>query len=267
MPRILAAAAIAACLLAAPMAAAQTHPDISGVWTRGSAFETAFKPPAAGPGPVMNLRPAPPGQRGGEGLTHWQGDYNAPILQPWAAEKVRQHTDADRAGMPMNSAQETCWPMGVPYILELNMHMQILESAKKIVFLYERHMQARIIPFDVPHRSNFKPSWFGDSVAHWDGETLVVDTVGLDDRTWVDVFATPHTEMLHVVERYRLADARTLQATVYVEDPGAFTTPWSGVVTYRRDQEPYLEVVCAENNINPVTRELYPIPMAAKPDF
>jgi len=266
MTRNATAAAIAASLLAPAMAGAQSSPDISGVWTRGSAFETAFRPPPSGPGPVMNLRPTPPGQRGGEGISHWQGDYNAPILQPWAAEKVRQHTEADRAGTPMNSAQETCWPMGVPYILELNMHMQVLETARKIVFLYERHMQSRIIPLDVPHRSNFKPSWFGDSVAHWDGDTLIVDTVGIDERTWVDVFATPHTDRLHVVERYRLAE-RTLEATVHVEDPGAFTMPWSGVVTYRRDREPYLEVVCAENNIDPVTRKLYPIPMAAKPDF
>ena len=250
-------------------AGAAGHPDISGIWTRGGAAETAFKPPATGPGPVMNLRPTPAGAGadGGLVINHWQGDYNAPILQPWAAEKVRAHTEADRSGVPMNSAQETCWPMGVPYILELNMHAQIMEDAKQVAILYERHMQARIIPLNVPHRTNLKPSWFGDSVAHWEGDTLVVDTIGLNDRTTVDVFATPHTEQLHVVERYRLLNANTLQAEVRVEDPGAFTTPWTGIVTYRRDREPYLEVACSENNINAVTHELLAIPIAQKPDF
>jgi hypothetical protein len=258
--------------LSAPLAAnAQPHPDITGIWTRGAAFDTAFKPPPSGPGPVMNLSPAPRGRRGGgDGISHWQGDYSAPILQPWAAEKVRAHTEADRAGKPMNSAQETCWPMGVPYILELNQQAQIFEDAKhkKVVFLYERHMQPRIVPLDVPHRTNLKPSWFGDSVAHWESDTLVIDTIGLDTRTWVDVFATPHTEKLHVVERYRLTDANTLETTVQVEDPGAFTTPWSGVVTYKRDTEPYLEVACMENNVDPVTRQLYDgLPIAQRPDF
>jgi hypothetical protein len=252
-----------------PAAGAQTHPDISGIWTRGPAFDTAFRPPPSGPGPVMNLSPPPPGRRGGEGINHWQGDYNAPILQPWAAEKVRAHTQADRAGTPMNSAQETCWPMGVPYILQLNQKAQIIESAARhqIVFLYERLMQYRIVRLDVPHRTGLKPSWFGDSVGHWDGDTLVIDTIGLDDRTWVDVFATPHTDRLRVIERYRRVDPTTLDVTIDVDDPGAFTMPWSASVTYRREKEPFLEIVCSENNINPVTGKLYPIPIADKPDF
>jgi hypothetical protein len=157
--------------------------------------------------------------------------------------------------------------MGVPYILELNMHAQFMEDAKQLTILYERHMQARIIPLNVPHRANIKPNWFGDSVAHWEGDTLVIDTTGLNDRTWVDVFATPHTEKLHVVERYRLTNPNNLQAEVRVEDPGAFTTPWTGIVNYRRDREPYLEVACSENNVNPVNGELFGIPVAERPDF
>ncbi len=217
----------------------------------------------------MNLLPTPPGAGAGGGLVinHWQGDYNAPILQPWAVEKVRAHTEADRAGLPMNSAQETCWPMGVPYILELNMHTQFMEDARQVTILYERHMQARVIPLNAAHRTNIKPSWFGDSVARWEGDTLVIDTVGIDTRTWVDVFATPHTDKLHVVERYRLLDANRMQGEVRVEDPGAFTTPWTGIVNYRRDREPYLEVACSENNINPVTHESMGTPIAQKPDF
>jgi hypothetical protein len=256
-------AAAAALAFSGSTATAQTHPDISGIWTRGGAAETPMKPPASGPGPVMNLRP----RARGEGIMHWAGNYNSPILQPWAAAKVRAHTEADQSGYPMHSAQETCWPMGVPYILQLNMHAQIAYDNKQVVFLYERHMQRRIAMLNAAHGKDIKPSWFGDSIAHWEGDTLVVDTIGLNDKTWVDHFATPHTEKLHVVERYRLTDPRTLTVTVSVEDPGAFTTPWSGIITYRRDSDPWDEVACSENNIDPNTHELWPIPRATHADF
>jgi hypothetical protein len=99
------------------------------------------------------------------------------------------------------------------------------------------------------------------------GDTLVVDTVGLDPRSWVDNFATPHTDKLHVVERYRRRDANNLDVTVQVEDPGAFTTPWTALVNYRKDDEPWLEVICSENNIDASTGRPYAMPMAVKADF
>src|SRR5689334_269496 len=100
MPRLHISCVTAVLLISAPLIAAPAHPDISGIWTRGGAAETAFAAPPSGPGPVMNLRPTPPGAGAGGELVinHWQGDYNAPILQPWAAEKVRAHTEADRVG-------------------------------------------------------------------------------------------------------------------------------------------------------------------------
>src|SRR5204863_603884 len=129
-----------------------------------------------------------------------------------------------------------------------NFHTQIVDDGKQIVFLYERHNQPRIARLNASHPASVKPSWFGDSVAHWEGDTLVVDTVGLDARTWVDNFGTPHTDRLHVVERYHLRNPDTLEVLFTVEDPGAFTTPWSAIATYRKDRstsEPYAEVVCA----------------------
>lgn len=254
-------------LLPAAAAAAQPHPDISGVWTRGAAFETGFQAPPSGPGPVANLSPAAPDIVPGQTLVHWQGDPRSPILQPWAAAIVREHADADRANMPFRSAQETCTPMGVPYILQLNGHIEIGDDGKQIVFMHEPHMQPRIVRLNVAHPAHPKPSWLGDSVAHWEGDTLVVDTIGVDRRTWVDVFGTPHTEKLHVVERYRRTGPNRLEVALRVEDPGAFTTPWSAVLAYRKDANPYLEVVCAENNRDAETGGTYPIPVAAKPDF
>ena len=242
-------------------ASAQQHPDISGLWTRGGAAETAFRPPPSGPGPVMTLRL--PGQR----VPRLAGDYNAPILQPWAAEVVRRQSDLVRAGATVNAPQETCRPMGVPYILELNFHTQIVDDGKQIVFLYERHGQPRIARLNSSHPAAVKPSWFGDSIARWEGDTLVVDTVGINAKTWVDNFATPHTDKLHVVERYHRRDANNLDVTVQVDDPGAFTTPWTALVNYRKDDEPWLEVACSENNIDAATGKLYDMPIAAKADF
>jgi hypothetical protein len=204
-----------------------------------------------------------PGQR----VPRLAGDYNAPILQPWAAAVVRRQSDAVRAGKTANAPQESCWPMGVPYILELNFHTQIVDDGKQIVFLYERHNQPRIARLSARHPANVKPSWFDDSVAHWEGDTLLVDTVGLDPRTWVDNFATPHTDKLHVMERYPRRDANNLDVTVQVDDPGAFTAAWSAQVGYHKDDDPWLEVACAENNIDVATGKLYAMPMAAGPDF
>jgi hypothetical protein len=240
---------------------AQQHPDISGLWTRGGAAATLFRPPPSGPGPVMTLKLP------GQSVPRQTGDYNSPILQPWAKEVVRRQADRVLAqNAALNTPQETAgrW---VPHILQLNFHAQIIDDGKQIVFLYERHNQRRIARLNANHPATVKPSWFGDSVARWEGDTLVVDTVGLDTRTWVDVFATPHTDKLHVVERYRRRDANNLDVTVEVDDPGAFTTKWSALVSYQKDDEPWLEVACSENNIDAATGKLYDMPLATKPDF
>jgi hypothetical protein len=157
--------------------------------------------------------------------------------------------------------------------------MQILQTADKVVLLYVRDSLTRHVYLDQPHTANLKPGWFGESVGHYEGDTLVVDTVGENDRTYTDRFFTPHSEKIHVIERYKVsADRKTLQVGLAVEDPETFTTPWSAQVTYKADRTPYEETICAENNrgfeeglISEVNRipGPYPItlPVAAKPDF
>jgi hypothetical protein len=252
------ALAAGACICTSTLA--QQHPDISGLWMRGGAADTLFRPPPSGPGPVMTLP--------GRSVPRQAGDYNSPILQSWAKDVVRRQTEKVLGqNVALDTPQETCWPMGVPHILQLNFHTQIIDDGKQIIFLYERHNQRRIARLNASHPANVTPSWFGDSVAHWEGDTLVVDTIGLNTKTWVDVFATPHTDKLHVVERYRKRDAGNLDVTVEVDDPGAFTTKWSALASYYKDDEPWLEVACSENNIDVATGKLYDMPMAAKPDF
>jgi len=115
------------------------------------------------------------------------------------------------------------------------------------------------------HSPNPRPSWYGESVGHYEGDTLVIDTVGLNDKTFLDNYRTPHTEKLHVTERWKLIDGgKTLEVNVRVEDPDAFNEPWSAILRYDRVQQPMLEEICAENNQHLFD---YHIPVANKPDF
>jgi type IV secretory pathway component VirB8 len=110
----------------------------------------------------------------------------------------------------------------------------------------------------------------GESIGHYEsGDTLVVDTIGLNDKTYVDNFRTPHTTKLHVVERFKInPDQKGLTVDVTVEDPGAFTQPWHAVQRYRRVQNgPMPEQSCAENPTNFLSYEMDPIPHADRPDF
>jgi len=125
--------------------------------------------------------------------------------------------------------------------------------------------EVRHVYLDVPHSAKVKPSWYGESVGHYEGDTLVVDTIGQNAKTVVDAFRTPHTEKLHVVERWHLIDGgKGLEVNITVDDPDTFNKPWSTYVRHERGRDPYLEDVCAENNLHLFD---YHMPVAEKPDF
>lgn len=250
----------------APNLNAQEIGDFSGLWSRGSVSQSHFRLPESGPGPVVNLFEVPPEAAGGAGIPN-QGDHTNPILQPWAAEVVLRHAEADRMGRPELPAQNLCRPHGVPYILQINDTVQFLQSPTVFAILYAREMRTRRIHMNVAHPNGLAPSIYGHSIGHWDGDTLVIDTIGLTDDTWTDKLGTPHTDQLHVVERYRKISEDEIRVDLAVEDPGAFTTPWSAYVTYSRTAANYVEQVCAENNINTLTGLPQDIPMDATPDF
>jgi hypothetical protein len=178
--------------------------------------------------------------------------------------------------------------------------MQMLQQPDKITILYPFDHQFRQVLLNQPHPAHLTPSWYGDSVGHYEGDTLVIDTVGvkIGPFSMVDWYGTPFTEALHVVERYRLLDyeatkeaverdakenshnanpdngpavdlnykGKGLQIQVTIEDEGAFTMPWSATVTLRRALDERLELVCAENTRwHPGAYSA--VPMADKPDF
>ena len=114
------------------------------------------------------------------------------------------------------------------------------------------------------------PSWYGESVGHYESsDTLVVDTIGISTKSFVDNYRTPHTDQLHVVERFKLIEGgNVMEILVSVDDPGAFTTPWSAIQRFRRRQPGQLrEHICAENNPNYFNYDPVSKPYAEKPDF
>ena len=308
----LAAAPILACASAAASAAASV-PDFSGLWA--NTLGPGFPLPESGPGPVLNkarqkaavdifgkdIDPAkaPMVSAGGRRL----GDDKAPILQPWAAQVVKEHAEKELHDGPALNPINQCRPGGVPFVF-YNLGMELLQQRDSITLVYVFDHEIRHVRLNQSHPAKLTPSWFGDSVGHYEGDTLVIDTVGIKagPYTMVDQFGTPHTEKLHVVERYRLIDydaanrilergakenattfrndsgvvpdlnarGQNLELDFTVEDEGAFTTPWSSTIIYRPGvgvgtSRELPEAVCAENP-HELARQAA-VPVADRPDF
>jgi hypothetical protein len=259
------------------------------------AYNRQFIPPASGPGPVQQ-DPARPYVTNdefrvtGRQPTQQLADLNAPILQPWAREVVRKRNELVLAGKPVNPPHASCWPVGVPGFLlrPMTQAMYFIQTPKVVLMILSSKQEIRHIYLTDKHSANVKPSWYGESIGRYEGNTLVVDTIGIDERTWVDGFGTPHTKDLHVVERFHLIeDGAVLEANVRVEDPGAFTMPWTGIQRFRQyeaavrqmpieriaqlasaPEGPLRELICAENpNSFFANQPAVQIPVAVKPDF
>jgi hypothetical protein len=207
---VAAAAATPAFGQAAPTAAsadsskesAASIPDFSGIWRHGSL--PWFEPPESGPAPVTNRSR----KNGVSNYDQLVGDYSNPILKPWAAEVVKKYGEISLAGVTYPSPSNQCWPEPVPYIFKHGA-MQMLQRPDKITILYNEDHEVRWVRMNQPHPAQVTPSWHGDSVGRYEGDTLVIDTVGVKtDRPFamIALFGTPYTGALHVVERYALLD-------------------------------------------------------------
>jgi len=281
-------------------------PDFSGTWVYP--FCCGVISPPAGPGPVINKsprqqpydaegRPIPNYQWRGQ--ISWIGDYTNPILKPATAEAVKKKGEIEESGAVAPTPRNQCWPEGVPFIFD-NMGIQIIQTPDKITIFYEHDHQVRHIRLNQVRPSRISPAWYGDSIGHFEDDTLVIDSMGfrIGPFSMVDWYGAPFTQALHVTERYQLVDddeavksaegrgaitnyrlsrrasaatnlgadtnykGKVLQLQFTVEDEGVFTVPWSGIVIYRRSSDEWPEHVCAENpGRSPGT------PIAAKADF
>jgi len=181
---------------------AASIPDFSGIWAHP--YLTGFEPPASGPGPVTNRSRSPNGVANFNRLV---GDYANPILKPEAAAIVKKHGDISLSGQGYPTPSNQCWPGGVPYVF-WDFLLQIFQRPDHILMIYRQGHELRHVRMNAPHPAQVTPSWYGDSVGHYEGGTLVIDTVGIKVGPFamVDMYGTPHSPALHVIERYRLVD-------------------------------------------------------------
>jgi hypothetical protein len=285
-------------------------PDFSGVWTKPY---LGWELPLSGPGPVTNKlrrrqtfdidgRPLPAGTAPlVNTAAQLIGDYSNPILKPAAAQEVKRRGENELHGTPNASARNQCWPEGVPAVFR-DMTVQLLQQPDKITIVYDYDHEVRRVRMNQQHPVQVMPMWYWDSVGHYEGDTLVIDTVGIKigPFTMADNLGTPQSPAMHVIERYRLVDyeaardgqirglqenffiggggdsgvaldpnyrGKGLQLQFTVEDDGVFTTPWSAIVTYRRALGAIPENVCAENLRGTYVGKDSAIPRASKPDF
>jgi hypothetical protein len=272
-------------------------PDFSGIWAHP--YFPGFEPPAAGPGPIVNRSRR---RRDGVGnANQFVGDYDSPILKPNAAATLRKYGEISLSGQTYPTPSNQCWPSGVPYIF-FQHGLQMLQTPDKVVFLYLRNHEFREVPLNVPHPEHVTPSWYGDSVGHYEGDTLVIDTVGVKAGPFpmLDMYGTPFSPALHVVERYKLIDyveakealdrssrenirfpvgvqsldydpnyrGKHLQLTFTVDDKAVFTMPWSATITYAVPLGLWEEHVCAENPMGYFLNDQPgQVPMARTADF
>ncbi len=232
-------------------------PDFSGIWWHPSL--PGFEPLASGPTSLTNRSR----RNGVSNYDQLVGDFTNPILKPETAEIVKNFGELSLKGITFPSPANQCWPEPVPYIYK-NFAFQIFQQPDKITIIYDQDHEVRHVRLNESHPAEVTPSWYGDSVAHYEGDTLVIDTVGTKTNrpfAMIDLYGTPYTEKLHVVERYRLLDyedakeglerdakenqrppvgidrnyrGKYLQIYFTVEDEGVFTMPWSATITYGR---------------------------------
>ena len=179
-------------------------PDFSGMWGRNT-FDFEALPNA--PSPVTNLYRLPSGT---SDPTRPVGDYHNPLLKPEAAQIVKQRAEAALKGDIFLDPSARCAPYPPPFVFAMQLGVQMLQKKDEIVLLYNQDDQVRYVRLNGAHPAHVTPSWKGDSVARYEGDTLVIDTVGVKAGPLAvsDRYGTPFSAALHVVERYRLIDGK-----------------------------------------------------------
>jgi len=197
--------------------------------------------------------------------TYWIGDLRNPNLKQPAKDVMKKDNDEVIKGKIAYTPGQSCQPQGIPAYMLAQGPLIFVQTPKKITMIEESSQQVRQIYMNVPHSMSVKPSWLGESVGHYEGDTLVIDTIGLNNKTFIDPFRTPHSDKLHVVERWRITEnGNTLQVRIRIEDPDTFYQPWETFVNYRRARTALAEEICQEGNLQLFD---YGVPQAKKPDF
>lgn len=198
--------------------------DISGVWNamRGNYDTASFS-------------------KGDPPMTPWgQEQFNA--AKPSQGPRgVRLPETTDRV--------YKCFPPGMPYIYLQLFPMQIVQTPKEVIELFEYdHMVRHIFIDGRKHPDDVTPSYNGHSIGHWEGDTLIVDTIGLNGKMWLDRVGHPDSEQMHIIERIHRVDDKTLQVDFTFDDPKSYVKPWTALMRFRlRPDWDIIEDVCEDN--------------------
>lgn len=238
-----------------------------------------YIPPASGIGPIMDGPEHPFYNNAVAGMLRKNSSYRvadlnseaARNLMPWALQALEKQNALALAGKNGETRQARCWETGVPDIHEAPQMLYFIQTPDEVV-MYQGH-RTRHVYLNVPHSRNPTPSWYGESVGHYENDTLVVDTIGQNDQTFVDGYRTPHTTQLHVVERFTVVNGgKGLDVSFTVDDPATFYKPWGGRRPRYRGDGAFSEgdpagQVCAAGNEDRFNLGFDPLPHADTPDF
>jgi hypothetical protein len=224
---------------------ADGKPSLTGVWQGGNNRRGSWDEANSGLGVGGTGRdPAAPPNLASQQVVSEPAPY-----QPWAARKVLE--SFNKRGI--NDPSALCLPPGLPRLAITGLFpLQIVQTAQQIIVLYEYMNVFRVIPLDAKHPDDLPPTYMGDSVGHWEGDTLVVDVIGFNDKTWLTGTGTFHSEALHITERYTRVNKDQINYDVTMEDSNVLTRPWIIHSTFMlREGTRVQEYVCAENNLDP----------------
>ncbi len=217
------------------VAADSTIPDFmqGGIgWNSAGGMEhVAGSPLPVGQDPKVKYVPNNVG-----GQPTWRyGDVNNPNLTDFAKEGLKKANQMIDAGFSMYNRTSRCWQPGIPTLDLSPGRTYFLQTPKTVYIIWQRDQIVRPVHMNVAHSANPKPSWNGESVGHYEGDTLVVDTIGQTTKSFVDLYRTPHSEKLHVVERFRMIEGgKKLQVEITVDDPATFKQPWKGTKVWEK---------------------------------
>lgn len=224
---------------------ADGKPDLTGVWQGGTNLRGTWEQANSGLGVGgTGADPSAPAVPASQQVIKDPAPY-----QPWAAARVLESFKKRGIDDPLG----LCLPAGVPRSSIVSLFpIQIVQSPTQVVILYEYMSVFRVIPLNAEHPDDVVPTYMGDSVGRWDGDTLVVDVIGFNDKTWLTGTGTFHSDALHVTERYTRVDKDQINYQVTMDDPNVFTAPWTiNTNLMLREGTRIREYVCAENNLEP----------------
>jgi hypothetical protein len=231
------AAVLAAFALAAVPLAAQT----------GSGLSPAAKAPETPAGPAPRT---PDGKPSLSGV--WDVPYVPDMSRGVGALPFTEWGEQNWKSYDPTKFDYTahCLPMGWTRQMNAPMPLEIMQEPNRIALLFEAWNTFKVVPTDGrDHPKNVDPTWMGNSVGHWEGDTLVIDTIGFNDKTRLDTIGHPHSDQLHVVERLTRADAMHMAYEVTVDDPKTYTKPFTNKRTFTlKPAWELMEYACEENN-------------------